>query len=89
MKGTIKWYNKEKGYGFIRGEDSKDLFFHYSALPKYMENVREEDNLKVEFDLVDTDRGPQAQKIKFVDDGSSDIDETESNSSEDSGSDDE
>ena len=32
MKGTVKMFNKEKGYGFIRGEDGKDYFFHYSAL---------------------------------------------------------
>ena len=32
MKGTVKMFNKEKGYGFIRGEDGKDYFFHYSVL---------------------------------------------------------
>lgn len=34
MKGTVKWFNKEKGYGFITGEDGKDVFAHYSQIQK-------------------------------------------------------
>jgi len=33
MKGTVKWYNIKKGYGFIKGEDDQEYFIHYSALP--------------------------------------------------------
>ena len=66
MKGTFKWYNKEKGYGFISGEDSKDYFVHYSALPQDQGNIREEDKIEVEFEAKDTQRGVQAQEIVFL-----------------------
>lgn len=65
MNGTFKWYNREKGYGFINGEDSKDYFVHYTALPEDQGNVKEEDDIKVTFDVVDTQRGVQAQNVVF------------------------
>jgi len=34
MKGTVKWFNKEKGFGFITGEDGKDVFAHFSQIQK-------------------------------------------------------
>jgi CspA family cold shock protein len=61
MKGTIKWYNARKGYGFIQGEDDKDVFVHRSAVP---EDVSLDEGDQVEFDLENSDRGPQAKNVK-------------------------
>lgn len=62
MKGTVKWFNAEKGYGFITGEDGKDVFVHYSAIQdegfKTLEEGRE-----VEFDLTEGQRGMQASNV--------------------------
>ena len=66
MKGTFKWYNKEKGYGFIMGEDSKDYFVHYSALPEGQEDIKENNKITVTFEVKETQRGTQAQNIVFV-----------------------
>ena len=66
MKGTIKMFNKEKGYGFIRTEDNRDVFFHYSAL--MMDEFKTaEPGEHVEFDVEDSERGPRAANIKKVD----------------------
>ena len=62
MTGKVKMFNKEKGYGFIKLEDGKDVFFHYSQLQ--MEGFKTvDDNADVEFELVETDRGLQARNI--------------------------
>ena len=62
MLGKVKKFNKEKGYGFIKTEDGKDVFFHYSQLimPGYKDI---EEGASVEFDAVQTERGVQAQHI--------------------------
>lgn len=65
MNGKFKWYKKEKGYGFVTGEDGKDYFVHFSALPKDQLDIRESDNIKVTFDLKSTDRGQQVSTIKL------------------------
>ena len=55
-------FNQEKGYGFITREGGKDIFFHYSQL--VMEGYKTIDpEASVEFELVETERGPQAQHI--------------------------
>ncbi len=65
MKGTVKMFNKEKGYGFIRTEDGRDVFFHYSSLD--MEGYKTaEAGEAVEFDVQDSDRGPRAANIKKI-----------------------
>ncbi len=65
MKGSVKMFNKDKGYGFIRTEDGKDVFFHYSEL--VMENYKTAAvGETVEFEVEETDRGPRATKIKKV-----------------------
>jgi len=62
MNGTVKWFNAEKGYGFITDENGKDIFAHYSAIKgdgyKALENGQ-----AVSFDVVDGARGPQASNI--------------------------
>lgn len=62
MKGTIKMFNKEKGFGFIHAEDGSDVFFHYSSL--VMDGFKTITNgEQVEFTLEQSDRGPRAAKI--------------------------
>ena len=61
MKGTIKWYNARKGYGFITGEDEKDVFVHRSAVPPGT-FLNEGD--KVEYEIKDSEKGPQATNVK-------------------------
>ena len=66
MKGTVKNFNKEKGFGFIRAEDGHDVFFHYSAL--VMDGYRTaEAGEQVEFEEEASDRGPRAKSVKKVD----------------------
>lgn len=62
MKGTVKWFNVQKGFGFIAGEDGKDYFVHGSQIPNN-EELKENDN--VIFTAFEGDRGPQAQKVEF------------------------
>ena len=62
MQGKVKSFNKEKGYGFITGEDGKDVFFHYSALQ--MGSFKTIDvGAAVEFEAQDSDRGLRASKV--------------------------
>jgi CspA family cold shock protein len=63
MEGTIKWFNGQKGFGFINGEDGKDYFVHFSAIP---EDVRLNEGDKVTFDVVETEKGVQAQNVQLV-----------------------
>lgn len=65
MKGTVKMFNAEKGYGFIHSEEGNDVFFHYSSL--VMDGFKTaEVGEKVEFDLEESDRGPRAANIRKV-----------------------
>jgi len=61
MKGKIKWYNARKGFGFILGEDGKDIFVHRSEIPDGV-YLNEED--PVEYDTEDTEKGIQAKNVK-------------------------
>lgn len=63
MQGTVKWYNARKGYGFIQGEDEKDVFVHRSAVPAGT-FLNEGD--KVEYEVEETDKGQQAKNLKKV-----------------------
>ena len=64
MKGTVKWFNDQKGFGFITPEDgSKDLFVHHSSiLAEGFKTLAE--NQEVEFDVEQSDKGPRAAKVK-------------------------
>jgi CspA family cold shock protein len=61
VKGTVKWYNDMKSYGFIEVEDGKDVFVHRNALPEGT-TLREGD--EVEFDIEESPKGPQAANVK-------------------------
>ena len=62
MKGTVKWFNNQKGYGFISDETGKDVFVHYSGLK--MEGFKSlDEGQAVEFDIVQGEKGPQATNV--------------------------
>ena len=60
--GTVKWFNAEKGYGFITREDGSDVFVHFSAIQGEGYKTLEEGQA-VTFEVEDSDRGPQAVKV--------------------------
>jgi CspA family cold shock protein len=62
MTGTVKWFNSEKGYGFVTSEDGLDIFVHFSAITGDGFKSLDEGQ-KVEFEVVEGDRGPQAANI--------------------------
>lgn len=62
MKGTIKWFNNQKGYGFITDEEGKDVFVHFSGLQ--MDGYKTiEEGASVEFELTEGEKGPQAINV--------------------------
>ena len=62
--GKVKWFNQEKGFGFITNdEDGKDIFVHFSAINAEGFKTLEEGQ-KVEFDVTQSDRGPQASNVQ-------------------------
>ena len=61
MKGTVKFFNEEKGFGFISCEDGKEVFVHQSGLE---EGVTLHENDSVTFDVEKGDRGPKAVNVK-------------------------
>lgn len=64
-KGTVKWFNDQKGFGFISDEEGKDVFVHFSGI--VMEGRRKlEDGQKVEFEVVDGAKGPQAVNVTVL-----------------------
>lgn len=65
MTGKVKWFNAEKGYGFIQREGGKDLFVHFSGIKSEGFKTLEED-WNVEFDVIQGDRGEQATNIVHV-----------------------
>ena len=62
MKGTVKWFNAKKGFGFISDENGNDVFVHFSALQMDGFKVLDEGE-EVEFDGVNGEKGPQASNV--------------------------
>ena len=65
MNGTVKWFNSEKGFGFITTEEGNDVFAHFSQINKDGFKTLEEGE-KVSFDIVDGAKGPQAANITVI-----------------------
>lgn len=61
--GTVKWFNPDKGYGFISQEDGPDVFVHFSAIQSSGFRTLEE-NQRVEFEVTEGPKGPQASNVR-------------------------
>ncbi|MHA0856210.1 cold shock domain-containing protein [Paenibacillus sp. CMAA1364] len=62
MQGKVKWFNAEKGYGFLETSEGNDVFIHFSAIQS--EGFKSlDEGQEVEFDVVDGARGPQAANV--------------------------
>lgn len=65
-QGTVKWFNAEKGFGFIAPEDGgQDVFAHFSAIQSSGYRSLEE-NQRVEFDVTQGQKGPQAENVRPI-----------------------
>ena len=64
-QGTVKWFNAEKGYGFIAVDQGKDVFVHFSAIQA--DGYRSlEEGQRVEFEITRSDRGAQAEAVRVI-----------------------
>ena len=64
-KGTVKWFNNQKGYGFITDSEGKDIFVHYSGLN--MEGFKAlHEGQNVEFDVSEAEKGSQAMNVTVI-----------------------
>src|SRR5579859_3132300 len=64
-QGTVKWFNPDKGYGFIAVDGDRDVFVHFSAIQSDGYRTLEEGQ-RVEFEITQSDRGQQAEKVIIV-----------------------
>ena len=65
MTGTVKWFNAEKGFGFITTEEGNDVFAHFSQIQKEGYKSLEEGQ-KVSFEIIEGQKGPQAGSIEVI-----------------------
>ncbi|MFI3329662.1 MAG: cold shock domain-containing protein [bacterium] len=65
LTGKVKWFNNEKGYGFILKEDYEDIFVHYTAIMDQGFKTLEEGQ-EVKFDLINGDKGLQANNVNKI-----------------------
>ncbi len=65
MTGKVKWFNAAKGYGFITGDDGKEVFVHFSAIQIDGYKTLDEGQA-VEYDVNDGEKGPQAVNVKKI-----------------------
>jgi CspA family cold shock protein len=63
MQGTVKWFNAQKGYGFLSTPEGKDVFVHFSAIQNEEGYKTLNEGQAVEFDIVEGARGPQASNV--------------------------
>lgn len=64
-QGTVKWFNSEKGFGFIQQDNGPDVFVHFSAIQTNGYRTLEE-NQRVEFEVTQGPKGPQADKVRPI-----------------------
>lgn len=79
MEGTVKFFNRKKGFGFVSGEDGKDYFVHFTALPK---GTFLRDNDRVSFSGAEGDRGLKAEGVQLLQQASESAESTESANTE-------
>ncbi len=66
FEGTVKWFNKDKGYGFITRRDGNDVFVHFSSIiSEGYKTLRE--GQKVTFNIIEEEKGPKAQNVVIID----------------------
>jgi cold shock protein len=64
-KGTVKWFNENKGYGFIQRESGEDIFVHYTGIANEGYKTLPE-GARVEFEVENSDKGPRAVSVKVI-----------------------
>lgn len=67
FKGTVKWFNNEKGFGFIKDEEGNDIFVHYTGINDEKKFKSLEERQTVVFDVIDVEKGKQAINVTVVD----------------------
>jgi len=69
-KGTVKWFNSRKGFGFITTEENQDIFVHYTAIKSDQDEFKTiyEGDI-VEFEIIDGQKGPQASDVRVIEKG--------------------
>lgn len=65
LQGKVKWFNSQKGFGFITGDNGKDYFLHYSNIEMEGYKYLNEGD-KIEFEVEPTDKGEKAIKVKKI-----------------------
>jgi cold shock protein len=66
LKGKVKWFDAKKGYGFIHGEDGKDIFVHHTAITSQEGFKTLEEGQDVTFEVIQEDKGPKAANVKVA-----------------------